>query len=434
MQNNFNHENDLDNTSINQDENININDNTSNVNNIINVENDNEILINKNEDVDADDLQIVFNDDAFDITPHEIAINENDDLADDMNLGEEITSTINADEEDYEFFRINNHRWDSGILLLTVELESGKTFDTPFSMLKKDRPLELATYIKNNVIEKKRNGKYNLWAKNILVRAQRIIRRMKRYHNISRIARIYRIKQLKFNRISRNKRNQKKGVRTKYGINIPRNVKEALAFDLINNNTLWIDAIKKEMMALETAGVWEFHPPHFRPSKDFQYAPLQMIFDVKQEDLRHKARLVSGGHVVESSMWESYSSVVQQRTIRMLETIALNEGLSFITGDIGNAFVQADTKEKIYTIAGAEFGDKKDCVVILKKALYGLATSARQWNIKLGDTIRGLGFEPTRADPDLWIKLSKDGTKYEYIATYVDDIIVVAIDPKIYLD
>ena len=179
-----------------------------------------------------------------------------------------------------------------------------------------------------------------------------MIRRMKRSYNISRIARIYRIKELKFNHISRNKRNEKRGMRTKFGIEVPRNVKEALAFDEINKNTLWSDAIKKEMTALETAGVWEFHPPHFKPPKDFQFAPLQMIFDVKQEDLRRKARLVAGGHVVQSSMWESYASVVQQRTIRILETIALNEGLSFVTGDIGNAFVQADTNEKIYKIAG----------------------------------------------------------------------------------
>ena len=76
---------------------------------------------------------------------------------------------------------------------------------------------------------------------------------------------------------------------------------------------------------------------------------------------------MAGGHVVESSMWESYSSVVQQRSIRLLETIALNEGLSLVTGDIGNAFVQANTKEKVYTIAGREFGERQDCVVVIKK-------------------------------------------------------------------
>ena len=43
-------------------------------------------------------------------------------------------------------------------------------------------------------------------------------------------------------------------------------------------------------------------------------------------------------------------------------------------------------------------------------------------------------FKPTRADPYLWIKESKDGTKYEYMATYVDDIIIVAEDPMKYLN
>ena len=51
-------------------------------------------------------------------------------------------------------------------------------------------------------------------------------------------------------------------------------------------------------------------------------------------------------------MYESYASVVQQRSIRLLETVALNENLSFVTGEIGNAFVQADTEEKVCTIAG----------------------------------------------------------------------------------
>ena len=72
--------------------------------------------------------------------------------------------------------------------------------------------------------------------------------------------------------------------------------------------------------------------------------------------------------------------------------------------------------------------------MIIKKALYGLATSARQWNITLGDSIRNLGFTPTRADPDLWIILNEKEGKYEYIATYVDDLIIVAKQPMDYLD
>ena len=54
--------------------------------------------------------------------------------------------------------------------------------------------------------------------------------------------------------------------------------------------------------------------------------------------------------------------------------------------------------------------------------------------LALGDQIRKMGFKPTRADPDLWIKESDDGKKYEYMATYVDDIIIVGKDPMKYLD
>ena len=155
-----------------------------------------------------------------------------------------------------------------------------------------------------------------------------------------------RIIKIKIRRISRNTRTSKKNNRITFGIKVPNSVKEALLFDRENNNTLWSEAIMKETTALQKAGVWEFYPPHSRPKEGYQYAPLKLIFDVKREDLRRKVRMVAGGHVIESSMFEKYLSVVQTRTIRILETIAINEGLKLITGDIGNAFIYANTEGK----------------------------------------------------------------------------------------
>ena len=62
----------------------------------------------------------------------------------------------------------------------------------------------------------------------------------------------------------------------------------------------------------------QYIPGHYKIPKDYQYASLRVIFDIKQEDLRRKARLVAGGHVVYSSMYESYSSVVQTMMVRLL--------------------------------------------------------------------------------------------------------------------
>ena len=76
-----------------------------------------------------------------------------------------------------------------------------------------------------------------------------------------------------------------------------------------------------------------------------------------------------------------------------------------MNGDVGNAFPNADTEEKIYTRAGIEFGERHGCVVEIVKALYGLSTSARRWQLMLGDFIRQMGFRPTRADPNVWYKV-----------------------------
>ena len=111
----------------------------------------------------------------------------------------------------------------------------------------------------------------------------------------------------------------------KFGISIPNSVREALLLDAKNKNNLWSEAIKKEMTALDNAGVFQYKSPNYEIPKEYQFAPLRMIFKIKQEDLRRKARLVAGGHVIDSSMYESYLSVVQTMTLRLLQTVAVNE-------------------------------------------------------------------------------------------------------------
>ena len=359
---------------------------------------------------------------------------ENDDQ---LNISEELSNLSIGDEEDTEFHSFVGYKWESGVLILEVKLQLGKLFEAPFGLIKKDRPVELARFIRENVVESKRGGWYEKWSKSVLKNANRTLRRMHRMYRTDRISRMVNmlnVKELNMRRISRNKRVTKQKKRTKYGISVPNSVKEALELDIINKNTLWGDAMVKEMMALEKAKVFTYFPPNHKMGAEYQFCPLRMIFDVKQEDLRRKARMVAGGHVINATMYESYASVVQIRTIRLLETIAMNEDLKFMTGDIGNAFVQAFTNEKVYSIAGQEFGKKKGCTIVIKKALYGLSTSARQWNLTLGDSIRGMGFSPTRSDPDLWMKMANDGDHYEYIATYVDDLIIISKNPEKYMD
>jgi hypothetical protein len=43
--------------------------------------------------------------------------------------------------------------------------------------------------------------------------------------------------------------------------------------------------------------------------------------------------------------------------------------------DIGNAYLEAYTAEKLYIVAGPEFGELDGHMLIISKALYGLRTS-----------------------------------------------------------
>ncbi len=94
-----------------------------------------------------------------------------------------------------------------------------------------------------------------------------------------------------------------------FGIKVPRNVKQALQYDIENGNTLWQDA-----MTLEIGNVQAYNT--FKDMGKVNYIPgykkiiVHFVFAVKH-DLRHKARLVAGGHLTDPTMEGSYSSVVQ---------------------------------------------------------------------------------------------------------------------------
>ena len=99
---------------------------------------------------------------------------------------------------------------------------------------------------------------------------------------------------------------------------------------------------------------WEFTPEGDIPGDDYQPTTLHMVFDVKQ-DLRRKARLVAGGHLVELLDNDVYASYVKGISVKLLHIIAHANDLNALCGDVGNAFPNAYTEEKVYAIAGLEF-------------------------------------------------------------------------------
>ena len=123
----------------------------------------------------------------------------------------------------------------------------------------------------------------------------------------------------------------------------------------MNGNTKWRDSIEKELRALhEENGCFEVLKGNHELPKDYKYFHLLWVFAVKY-DLRHRARCVAGGHVTEDLEFDVYSGVVDMETVRIALVAAVLMSLDIVAADIGSAYIQAFTIEKVYTIAGPEW-------------------------------------------------------------------------------
>jgi hypothetical protein len=106
----------------------------------------------------------------------------------------------------------------------------------------------------------------------------------------------------------------------KFGIQLPRNVKEAKELDKINGNTLWADSLKKEMDAVRVA--FKILEADESPPSTYQQIGCHMILDVKMEDIWKKARYVAGGHTTKTPTTPTYASVISRESFRITLKIA----------------------------------------------------------------------------------------------------------------
>ena len=50
--------------------------------------------------------------------------------------------------------------------------------------------------------------------------------------------------------------------------------------------------------------------------------------------------------------------------------------------------------------------------------------SGGRWSQKIHDIMLDMGFSPCKAGPCVWLRKAKCATKYEYVAIYVDDLLI----------
>jgi hypothetical protein len=284
---------------------------------------------------------------------------------------------------------------------LLIEWRDGSTSWVPLSELKASNPIETAEYaFANRIID---DLAFSWWAKQVLHRRNHIISKLKsRYWRTTH----------------------------KFGIQLPHSVEEALNIDRVTMTSLWRDAIEKEMKNVRPAferwdGTLDQATKHL---VGYQRIKCHMIFDIKMDNLTRKARFVAGGHTTITPSSITYSSVVSRESVRIAFLLASLNGLDICTADVGNAYLNATCRERIWTVAGPEFGSDTGAVMIVRKALYGLKSSGAAWRAMFASSLVEMGFKNTLADPDFWIRpaVYNEFEYYEMILVYVDDILCIS--------
>jgi len=186
----------------------------------------------------------------------------------------------------------------------------------------------------------------------------------------------------------------------------------------------WKAAMDKEMLSIVAHETFEVVN---LPDAQTNIVSCKWVFAIKQEAgivTRFKARLVARGfsqqHGVDFD--ETYSSVARLKTVRCFLAVVAIRDLELELMDVETAYLNAPLKERVYMKQpqGYHRGSDKS-VWLLKKALYGLRQSGREWHQHVDQFIMSLGFKRCQSDQCVYIKTSRSGHPI-LILLYVDDI------------
>jgi transposase InsO family protein len=185
----------------------------------------------------------------------------------------------------------------------------------------------------------------------------------------------------------------------------------------------WREATTKEYNTLVENGTWEIVD---LPEGE-KAIGSGWVFRVKHHEdgsiERFKARIVAKGYSQRPGLDynESFAPTFRPATLRIIMALTAIEDLELRSVDITSAFTNGDLDEEIYMKQPEGFhigGPNQVCR--LRKSLYGLKQSARQWNKKLHSALTEMGFKRIESDRSVYIYSNEEVRII--VPIYIDDI------------
>ncbi|GFW15439.1 retrovirus-related Pol polyprotein from transposon TNT 1-94 [Trichonephila clavipes] len=184
----------------------------------------------------------------------------------------------------------------------------------------------------------------------------------------------------------------------------------------------WHDAMDKEINVMKERKVWDLvdHPDNIKILENRWVYTIK--YDENNKIVRYKARLVARGNTQlrGESFDEVFSPVINFTIVRLFFTICVCLWKwTHIQVDITNAYLYANLDTVIYMKqpTGYEIDNNKVCK--LRKAIYGLHQSGRQWFLELENKLIKLKFKKLE-----WVNCVYMFEDNVILLFYVDDMII----------
>ena len=209
---------------------------------------------------------------------------------------------------------------------------------------------------------------------------------------------------------------------------IPNNYQEAIKSQ---DQAAWKKAMDDEILSLEDNNTYELTTlPDGCTSIGSRW-----VFAVKlgpDDEEKYKARLVAKGYsqVHGIDYQETFSPTAKITSIRMLMQLAVQNDYYINQMDVKSAYLNADIDAEIYLDQPEGYCKQSDngskLVWKLKKSLYGLKQSGRNWNELFHTFLSSDGFKQSLSDTCVYTKLTNESIIIVII--WVDDVLIACND------
>lgn len=183
--------------------------------------------------------------------------------------------------------------------------------------------------------------------------------------------------------------------------------------------------MKSELDTMNENNTWELVklPENRRTVKN------RWVFVRKTDDtgstIKYKARLVAKGFSQREGI-DYTETFVPVARLRFILALAAEKNLELTQMDAVSAFLNGSLDEEVYMEQPKMFDDGTGRVCKLKRAIYGLKQSGRNWNKLLNQTLLEFGLKRTVSDQCMYVK--KTNRHIMIVMIWVDDVLIAFSD------